>query len=347
MSEENKSKILIADDNEMDLCLLENMLIQHNYVPIKANNGKEALDILNSDEECQMVITDWDMPEMNGPELCRKIRKNISNYVYIIILTASSSRGSVVEGLAAGADDYIVKPFNPAELAVRLLAGRRVVNLESHELLIYAMAKLAESRDPETGFHLERVRNYCRLLALNLYENGKYPEIIDPDFIRLVYNTSPMHDIGKVGIPDRILQKPGRLTPEEFELMKQHTVIGGETLEAALNEFPYARYLRVAYDIAMCHHEKWDGSGYPKGLVGEQIPISARVMAVADVYDALTSKRVYKEAFSHEKACDIITKDSGTHFDPTVIEAFKQLSEKFDRIRASYEDIPLESILEP
>lgn len=345
MSEENKVKILIADDNEMDLCLLENMLQQHNYTTLKANNGQEALDILNGDEECQMVITDWDMPLMNGPELCRKIRKNISNYVYIIILTASSSRGSVVEGLAAGADDYIVKPFNPAELAVRLLAGRRVVNLESHELLIYAMAKLAESRDPETGFHLERVRNYCRVLTLNLYENGKYPEVIDPDFIRLMYNTSPMHDIGKVGIPDRILQKPGRLTPEEFELMKLHTVIGGETLEAALNEFPHARYLRVAYDIAIGHHEKWDGSGYPGGLSGHDIPISARVMAVADVYDALTSKRVYKDAFSHEKACDIITSDSGTHFDPTIVESFIQVAELFNDIRASYDDVLCEAAL--
>ena len=342
MSEESKTKILIADDNEMDLCLLENMLIQHNYETIKATNGQEALEMLNNDDECQIVITDWDMPEMNGPELCRKIRKNISNYVYIIILTASGSRGSVVEGLAAGADDYIVKPFNPAELAVRLLAGRRVVNLESHELLIYAMAKLAESRDPETGFHLERVRNYCRALALNLYENNKYADVVDPDFIRLIYSSSPMHDIGKVGIPDSILQKPGRLTPEEFEFMKKHTNIGGDTIEAVLKEFPHARYLRVAYDIAMSHHEKWDGSGYPRGLCGEDIPVSARVMAVADVYDALTSKRVYKDAFSHEKTCEIILNDSGTHFDPVIIDSFLEVAEEFRDIRSSYDDVLIE-----
>jgi putative two-component system response regulator len=180
---------------------------------------------------------------------------------------------------------------------------------------------------------LERVRSYCRVLARRLREKPKFRDELDAEYLQLIYDTSPLHDIGKVAIPDAILLKPGKLTYDEFEVMKTHTLRGAETLAAALAEFPNARFLRMARDIAISHHEKYDGTGYPYGLTGDQIPLCGRIVALADVYDAMTSKRVYKDAFSHEHAKSIIVDDAGKHFDPDIVEAFLTEERQFVEIR--------------
>jgi putative two-component system response regulator len=246
----------------------------------------------------------------------------------------------VVEGLNAGADDYITKPFQPEELQVRLRVGERVLSLESRDLTIFALAKLAESRDPDTGAHLERIREYCRIMAQELVRTGETGEDLDGDFVHMMYLTSPLHDIGKVGIPDRILLKPGPLTDEETEIMRQHTVIGGETLDALVAAHPEARFLLLARDIAWTHHERYDGSGYPRGLAGLDIPLCGRIAALADVYDALTSKRVYKDALSHQVARDVIYEGRGSHFDPRVVDAFLRRDQDFHRLQRALADPP-------
>jgi putative two-component system response regulator len=240
--------------------------------------------------------------------------------------------------LAAGADDFISKPFQPEELNLRCEAGLRVLSLESRDVVIFALAKLAESRDNETGQHIERVQRYCGLLAKTLRNEGEFPNQIDSEFIRLLFETCPLHDVGKVAIPDAILLKPGLLTKEEFEIMKTHTTIGAQTLQAALDRFPTAKFLQCAVDIAWSHHEKFDGSGYPRGLKGDDIPLTARIVAVADVYDALTSKRVYKEAYSHSTAVELIREQSGKHFDPRIVRCFELSADGFNTIREEHQD---------
>ena len=205
-------------------------------------------------------------------------------------------------------------------------------------MLIFALARLAESRDTDTGAHLERVRTYSRIIAEHFSHQQKFAGKISADFVRLIYLTSPLHDIGKVAIPDSVLLKPGPLTHEEFEVMKDHTIKGAATLEAALREYPAAHYLRMARDIAASHHEWYDGTGYPAGLSGEDIPLCGRIVALADVYDALTSRRIYKDAYSHEKAKAIVLQSRGTHFDPDVVDAFLANEDKFTEVSQSYRD---------
>jgi putative two-component system response regulator len=283
------------------------------------------------------VISDWDMPEMTGLELCRNIRgQDFGGYVYLILLTSHRGTDNLVEGMSAGADDFITKPFHAAELSVRVRAGRRVVSLETRDMAIFALAKLAESRDPETGRHLERVQRYSQTLAEQLGRSAKFTRQIDAEFIRLIYLTSTLHDIGKVGIPDSVLLKPGRLSADEFEVMKTHATIGAQTLEAALARFPDARFLQIARDIAASHHERWDGTGYPLGLQGNAIPLCGRIVSLADVYDALTSKRTYKAAFRHGLAKSIILEESGTHFDPDVVGAFLEVEGRFIEIHEQF-----------
>jgi len=326
-------RVLVADDDSVTSVMLEYCLEQFGYEVTVVDNGLKALELVRTGEY-QLVISDWSMPKMTGLELCRQIRKRpSSSYTYIILLTSHEGTDSVVEGLDAGADDFITKPFQPEELHVRLRAGERVLALESRDVTIFALAKLAESRDLETGAHLDRIREYCRILCENLLEQGPYTGEIDGDFGRMVYLTSPLHDIGKVGIPDRILLKPGKLTDDEFEVMKQHALIGSETLDAALQTRPQAQFLRMARDIARSHHEKFDGTGYPFGLKGQDIPLCGRIVALADVYDALTTKRIYKPAFSHDESRAIIVEGSGRHFDPAIVNAFLETESEFVEVR--------------
>ncbi len=332
-------RILIADDDDIALVLLEDVLGEAGHEVLTASNGAEALECIRS-RDCRLVIADWEMPGLTGLDLCRAVRAAdwLGSYVYMILLTGHDSRESKLAGLSAGADDFITKPFDPAELLVRVRAGERIVGLETRDVAIFAMAKLAESRDPETGLHLERVQRYARTLATDLKGRPPYADQIDEEFVRLVYATAPLHDIGKVGIPDAVLLKAGKLTDREFEIMKAHTVIGTQTLAAALARYPEAKFLRMARDIAAGHHEWWNGSGYPAGLEGSAIPLCARIVAVADVYDALTSKRVYKQAFGHDIAKPIILKESGTHFDPAVVDSFVRCEDRFVGIHKQLAD---------
>lgn len=330
--------ILIVDDDDILLDMLEMTLSSHGYSVVIAHDGEEALRIVK-EQHIRMVVSDWMMPKMNGVELCRRIRMEaLEGYVYFILLTSRSGDAATVEGFDSGADDYIIKPFNPVELLMRIKVGARIQSLETRHVTIFALAKLAESRDPETGQHLERIRDYCRVLANHLMETEEFAEV-DREFVEMVYLTSPLHDIGKVGIPDNVLLKPGKLTDEEFDIMKEHTVIGADTLNAALDIYPHIDYLRMARDITLYHHERFNGFGYPHKVAGDEIPLCARIVALADVYDALMSKRVYKDAFSHEEARSILLKDSGTHFDPRVVDAFVAKEQTFLDIRQHYAEM--------
>lgn len=335
-------RILTVDDDPIALEMLRHAMARAGHEVVCAANGREALDVLRAgNESYRLVISDWEMPQMTGVELCRAIRAgDAAGYVYVILLTARGQK-DVVEGLSAGADDFMSKPFNPAELAVRVRIGERVAALETRDLTIFSLAKLAESRDPETGAHLERVCGYCRVLTNHLATLSKFAAEIDPAYARLIYLTSALHDIGKVAIPDSVLLKPGRLSDREFAMMKEHTTLGAKTLEAALKQHPEARFLRMAKEIAATHHERWDGTGYPSGLKGTDIPLCGRIVALADVYDALSSKRVYKSAFTHDVARSIIVNDKGTHFDPDVVDAFIACEQQFVAVRERYADVQM------
>jgi putative two-component system response regulator len=346
-------QVLIVDDDDFALSVLENTITRMGYQPICVTDGQQALDTLRN-SNIRLVITDWDMPNMNGLELCRAIRRDdLSGYVYIIMLTGREGAKQRMEGLCAGADDFLNKPLDPEEMLVCLKTAERILSLETRDLALFALAKLAESRDSDTGAHVERVQSYSRIIARNLSAEVKACNGVDDEYIRLLYQTSPLHDLGKVAIPDSILLKPGKLTPTEFAIMETHTVVGAKTLDAALARFPNARFLQMAREIAVTHHERFDGSGYPNGLVGEQIPLCGRIVAVADVYDALTSRRVYKDAMTHEQAKTIILQGRGSHFDPEVVDSFargeQQLMAVWERLRDNPDALPrsIESIALP
>ncbi len=338
-----RTSVLIVDDDPICRGLLQSVLEILGYDVTAAKDGLEALDLVYRGD-FRIVLSDWQMPGLSGVELCQRIRRRqLSGYVYFILLTCLNRKDNLVTGLKAGADDFIAKPFDPEELRVRLRAAERIISLESRDLLIFSLAKLAEKRDPETGAHLERMREYARILAQQLSTTDKYDDVIDADYVRTIFMTSPLHDIGKVGIPDSILLKPGRLTPAEFDVMKQHVIIGSQTLDAALTTHSSAEYLRFGREIVLSHHEKFDGSGYPYGLSGNQIPLCGRIVALADVYDALTTKRVYKGAMSHSDARAIIMQGAGAHFDPDVVEAFLRQENEFVRVKEQMDESPTQT----
>jgi putative two-component system response regulator len=331
-------RVLAVEDDAVSAEILKNSLERFGYQVTSAANGREAFELIRTGRY-RLVVSDWEMPEMNGLTLCRQIReRQWSSYIYVILVTSHHDVENVVQGLDAGADDFLTKPFQPEELRVRLRTGQRILSLESRDVVIFALAKLAESRDPETGAHLERMREYCRILGQELSQWDKFRHEIDGEYVQLLYLTSPLHDIGKVGIPDRVLLKPGRLTPEEFEIMKRHAIIGGGTLEAAARAYPEAQFLTMAREIALTHHERYDGRGYPRGLRGNEIPLCGRIAAVADVYDALTTRRVYKPRISHQAAREMILQGSRTQFDPDVIEAFLRHAEDFATVKRRFDE---------
>jgi putative two-component system response regulator len=331
-------QILAVDDDNFHLKVLEHALAQLGHTPVLATGGDQALTILRRGE-IHLVITDWEMPGMNGVDLCRILRQeDFNGYVYLIMLTGREGKKCRHEGLAAGADAFLNKPLDIDELDVCLKTAERILSLETRDVALFALAKLAESRDPEIGGHIERVQSYTRLLAQHLSPRAKEMHGVDAEYIRLLYQTSPLHDLGKVGVPDGVLLKPGKLTAEEFEIMKTHTSLGSQTLDAALQRFPNVRFLQIARDVAASHHERFDGTGYPAFLAGEQIPFCGRIVAVADVYDALTSRRVYKEAMTHEKAYETICRERGTHFDPDVLDAFIDAEKEIIAVQARLRD---------
>ncbi len=318
----NSVKILVVDDSKSMLNMLQDALQCDGHTVLQAENGLEALKIIEQ-EDIRLVITDLSMPVMDGLDLLRRIRAYHSScYIYVIMLTANREKSVLVEGMDAGADDFMVKPFDSVELRLRVRAGERILSLETHQLTIFALAQLADIRDHNTGLHLKRIREYSRVMAQHIFDLPEMQGKLCEDYVDLIYLTSPLHDIGKVGIPDYILLKPARLDDDEFAIMKTHAELGGKTLSAAFERAPETRYLKMARDIALYHHERYDGKGYPTGKAGRKIPLCARIVSVGDVYDALVTERVYKEPLTHKEARSIILEGRGTQFDPMVVDAF-------------------------
>ncbi|WP_428625310.1 HD domain-containing phosphohydrolase [Sedimenticola sp.] len=351
---ETRPKILIVDDETFYIDVLMNLL-QDDYHITVAKDGKTALKRISENSQPDLVLLDILMPGMDGYEVCKQIKKLTQpHYVPVIFLTVKGEVEDEIKGFELGAADYISKPFSPPIVKARV---RSQINLANHQHLlerviserteeiartrdvaIYCMASLAETRDNETGKHIQRTQSYVKALASQLKAHPKFKNYLDEERIELLYRAAPLHDIGKVGVPDRVLLKPGKLDEAEWHEMKRHTEYGLNAIENAEKELGNTPLLDVAKTIAYTHHERWDGTGYPSALKGDDIPISGRLMALADVYDALISKRVYKEAFSHEKAVEIISQSSGTHFDPDVVEAFMVQEQTFKSIAERLKD---------
>ena len=334
-------RVLLADSDRLSIRLIKNTLVAAGFEVLVTDSAEEAENIVR-EGLCRLVLVDWNLGGADaGLKLCQTIRhEEMWGYMYLILLTESNDSQQRVRGLNSGADEFLHRPFEPDELVARARAGERVLALDTRNVAIFAMAKLAESRDPESGMHLERVQNYSRLLAQELALTPDHHQTITANFIRWVYLTSPLHDIGKVAIPDYVLLKPGRLTDREFTLMKTHTTLGANTIDIALRRFPEAQFLQIAREITATHHERIDGTGYPMQLRGEEIPLSGRIVALADVYDALTSRRLYKDAFTHEVAKSIILSAEGTQFDPQVIAAFLRIEDSILAVRERFSERP-------
>lgn len=358
MDYQQSGKILVVDDTESNIDVILDSL-QDNYDLTVATNGYDALEII-AEEIPDLILLDVMMPGINGYEVCQKLKlDDTTKDIPIIFLTAVKDISDKTKAFELGAVDYITKPFDVMELKARVKTHlelkfakkmlfdqnrflEEMVRKRTEELYktqaatIYSLAALAETRDTETGEHIKRTQYYIKTLCLGLRNMGIYTDYLDDKTISMLFDSSPLHDIGKVGVPDNILLKPGKLTNEEFEIMKLHTVYGKNALEIAEKELGSNSFLSLAKEIAFTHHEKWDGSGYPLGLKESEIPISGRLMALADVYDALISSRPYKKAFSHEEAKDIIVKGSGSHFDPDVVKAFLNYEKDFILIKDKY-----------
>ena len=357
-----KQSILIVDDTPDNLTLMTGLL-KDTYKTRVANNGERALTLAAMLPCPDLILLDIMMPGIDGYEVCQRLKADTATAeIPIIFLTAKTEVEDEQKGFDAGCVDYITKPISPpivlARVKTHLLlksardflkdqnafleaeVARRVKEVQTvQDTTIMAMGSLAETRDNETGNHIRRTQHYVRVLAERLKQNPKYSNELDEGTIEILYKSAPLHDIGKVGIPDRILLKPGKLTPEEFEIMKTHTTLGRNAILAAEKQLDApSSFLRYAREIAYSHQEKWDGSGYPEGMVGPLIPLSARLMAVADVYDALISKRCYKSALSHEKAVEIIREGKGKHFDPDIVDAFVEALDDFRKIASVYMD---------
>ncbi|HIJ38139.1 MAG TPA: two-component system response regulator, partial [Rhodospirillaceae bacterium] len=339
MSDENRQIILVVDDTPDNLKVMSGLLKDLYRVKI-ANSGEKALSIALSDTPPDLILLDIMMPEMDGYEVCRRLKADRrTREIPVVFLTAKAETEDEEKGLKLGAVDYITKPISPPIVLARVgnhlklkesadflrdkasfletEVGKRTRELSAiQDVTILAMASLAETRDSDTGNHIRRTQHYVNALAQKLAGHPRFAGQLDEARISMLFKSAPLHDIGKVGIPDRILLKPGRFTPEEFDIMKTHTVLGRDAIAHAEQSLGTpVEFLACAKEIAYAHQEKWDGSGYPEGIGGDDIPVSARLMAVADVYDALISRRVYKDGMPHEKAVQIIREGSGSHFD--------------------------------
>jgi len=321
-------RILCVDDEDYNLDLLESLLRPHGYETLTALNGREALAVLAA-KPVDLVLLDINMPVMNGHELCKKIKSDPQlSHIPVIMITSLDSKENKMKGMEAGAEEFLSKPFDQAEMLLRVGNILRSAEYENaFEYLILALARAAEANDIDTGNHILRVGEYAALVARELGQSEK--------FIELIRSQATLHDVGKVHIPSHILKKPGRLTEQEMDEMRQHTSFGA----MIIGDHPHLEFGRR---IALCHHERWDGTGYPKGLKGEEIPLEARIVSICDCYDALRNSRVYKPNYDHEGALGIITKGDDRmkpeHFDPKVLAAFLKLAPVFDELYLKMND---------
>jgi len=357
-----KPTILVVDDTPDNLALMSSLLKDTYKVKI-ANGGEKALKIATSDTPPDLILLDITMAGMDGYEVCQRLKLDPKTmHIPVIFLTAKTEVEDEKKGLELGAVDYITKPISPPIVMARVKSHLALKNMADflrdqngflelevakrtrevmaiQDVTILAMASLAETRDSETGNHIRRTQFYVKALAKRLSTHPRFGWFLTDSNIDILFKSAPLHDIGKVGIPDRILLKPGRFEPHEFEIMKTHTTLGHDAIVHAETELgTHVDFLSVAKSIALSHQEKWDGSGYPQGLAGDDIPIPARLMAVADVYDALISRRVYKEGMSHEHAMKIMAEGRGTHFDADMFDAFVDIQEEFRSIAQRFVD---------
>ena len=361
MSAKNpKCTLLISDDTDSNIDILVEAFAE-DYDVMVATDGPSTLTAVEKVIP-DLILLDVMMPGMDGFEVCRRLKKEPRfEQIPIIFLTAMDQLTSKEEGFRVGGVDYVTKPFDILEVKARvqthislLLARRSLasqneileekvrerteeINL-TQNVTIASLASLAETRDNETGYHIKRSKAYVEALIDALKDHPNFQELQDRETVELIIKSAPLHDIGKIGVPDSILLKPGPLTQEEFEEMKKHTILGSEALLVAEKELGSSTFLRIAAELCRSHHEKWDGEGYPDGLSGRDIPLAGRLMAVADVYDALISSRVYKPPFSHADATAIILEGKATHFDPDIIDAYERIHKKFERISTEMAD---------
>jgi putative two-component system response regulator len=357
-----KPTIMVVDDAPDNLALIYGLL-KESYQVLVANSGEKALRLLQGVHKPDLILLDIMMPVLSGYDVIQKLKTDpATSKIPVMFLTAMSEAADEKKGLEMGAADYITKPISPPILLARIrtqLENKAAADflvdqnefLESEverrtrevmaiqDVTILTMASLAETRDSDTGNHIRRTQFYVKVLAEKLKDHPRFSATLTDSYINMLFKSAPLHDIGKVGIPDRILLKPGRFTPDEFEIMKSHTTLGRDAIQHAEDSLGMnVEFLQMAKEIAYYHQEKWDGAGYPEGIGGDRIPLSARLMAVADVYDALISRRVYKDGMPHEKAITIIIESRGNHFDPDIVDAFVELQDDFKAIAARFSD---------
>lgn len=365
----DKPTILVVDDTPDNLTLMSAVL-RDTYKVKVANHGDKGLKIAASGNPPDLILLDIMMPDIDGYEVCRRLKADpATSGIPVIFLTARTGVEDEQKGLALGAADYIAKPVCPpivlarvaAQLALKANAdflkdrnaflrdkndyleaevARRTEEVVAvQDVTIMAMTSLAETRDSDTGNHIRRTQAYVKALAQRLVTHPRFAPYLSPAVIDVLFKSAPLHDIGKVGIPDRILLKPAKLNTEEFEIMKTHTTLGYDAIHHAEETLGMeVDFLRTAKEIALSHQEKWDGSGYPQGLAGDAIPLAARLMAIADVYDALISERVYKSALPHDRAVQLVFQGRGTHFDPDMTDAFIEIQDEFKDIAERFKD---------
>ncbi|ACZ19604.1 response regulator receiver modulated metal dependent phosphohydrolase [Thermanaerovibrio acidaminovorans DSM 6589] len=356
---ERPPTVMVVDDTPENLHVLRGLL-ESGGVKVRAfPNGPMALKAACQDPP-DLIMLDVMMPQMNGFQVARRLREDErTRGIPILFVSALSDTGSKVRAFREGGVDYVTKPFQAEEVMARvrthleLSMARRELQMHNRHLndlvnekvreisdsqmaIILAITRITEYRDSETGMHIERTGHLCKALAMEVARD--LVSRVSDQFVENIFHAAPLHDIGKVAIPDQILLKPGKLTGEEFEIMKTHAVIGAEALKAARDRYPNNPFVNMGMEIARWHHERWDGRGYPDGLVGDQIPLSARIMSVVDVYDAIRSRRPYKPPFPHHRAVEMVLEGRGTQFDPMVVEAFVRASDAFQAIHLEMGD---------
>lgn len=324
----SKPTILLVDDEPVNLRVLKQLLGQH-YSLVFAKNGEEALR-LASEQHPNLILLDVMMPGMTGFEVCQRLKQHdATSAIPVIFVTALNDEHDEAEGFNVGGVDYITKPISPAVVLARVKTHLSLVQadelMRTRLQVVQRLGRAAEYKDNETGMHVLRMSHYSKILAQAYGFSDAAAEIL--------LHAAPMHDIGKIGIPDSIMLKPGKLTEEEFDIMKTHPHIGAEILGDCDSEL-----LLIAKSVALTHHEKWDGTGYPNGLSGEEIPVEGRIVAVADVFDALTSKRPYKEAWSVEKTLDLMRSEKGKHFEPKLVDLLEENLSQILAIKARWQD---------